>query len=194
MPIRSTMCYAVGQRYMIVSRGAEGYHAEEQAWKRSAATGVRPEMAIAELPVVANNTRLAEAFEKMRQADRSGLVVLYEDGARLYRVDLLEVQLPDRGDRPMSQIRGGQWIPRQSDRSGQDPEEVAPEAILLNVEGPTATIDFHSEEMARELRLAMRIYRCNVDQNHSYTALQVKSLRKVRGGWACRQADNGIVS
>jgi hypothetical protein len=148
-------------------------------------------MATTDLPIIREDSTIQMAYNQIIESDRSGCLVLYEDGALLYDADTLELQLSERGDLQMSEARGGRWIANAPTRV-EDVFAGNPEPVLLGIDGQRAKIGFTFDFPAA---LPRKLYRCNLDQiNHTYTGQQVKAFKKVTGGWECKSGDKGIVS
>lgn len=155
-------------------------------------------MYVLDLPTVDANTLLTVAAEELRLSDRSGLVVLQEDGAHLYHARALDLQLPTRANLPMKDIAGAVWIPTDdiAARIGNalTPE---PDAVLVGTEGRRARVRFLSEISYLMNKSATTTYYCNVNPDkHYYSPAEVKQLTKAPGGvgWNCAYSDGGIVT
>ncbi|SDI38548.1 hypothetical protein SAMN04487926_11615 [Paraburkholderia steynii] len=147
-------------------------------------------MAIVELPVVGEDSSLTDAYDALKASGRSALVVAHEDGPRLYRADILEVQLDDRSGFPMREIRGGHWLPQVDDEA----DAVGSDGAILELLEGQAIIAGLPDDVAGDFGAALRVYCCSKYSAHIYTAAAFKALPVVGGVRYCRTKDGGIVS
>jgi hypothetical protein len=149
-------------------------------------------MPVVDLPTIKETVPLSDAYEAMKASGKSGLVVLHEDGARLFHASALELHLQDRSSSPMSEILGGRWLPQAT---AEDAAEPGGDGIVLSLAGDTASIGGLFDDVARDLTYAVRVYTCSLSPTtHIYTPTMYRALPIVGGVRYCNTKDGGIVS
>jgi hypothetical protein len=151
-------------------------------------------MSIASLPFVAGDVSLEEAVRELRASRQSGLIVVNDDQAVLFEASDLHAQLAERASDLIKDIAGGTPIPNESAAPAGAPAApvgAATEAVFVRAEAGRAVVNFFSDGLYA--RVASRMYYCELDDDHYYTAKEVTKLKPILGGWECDQGDYGLV-
>jgi CBS domain-containing protein len=151
-------------------------------------------MADVKLPLVEATATVADAIIKMRAAGVSGVIARSDEGAWLFQADTLILQAHHRPHATMSELIGGHWLHRNHEehrRSGAGSHH----GFLLGFRDGDGIVGGLSDDLARDLALAVRWYLCDKDPtNHQYSPAQYRALPIVNGIRYCSTKDGGVVS
>lgn len=151
-------------------------------------------MADVTLPLVEASATAADAISKMRAAGVSGVIARSADGAWLFQAETLLLQAHHRPDATMSELIGGHWL-YQSHEEHRRSAAGGLHGFLMEFRGRDAVVGGMSDDVARDLALAIRWYLCDKDPaNHQYSPARYRALPVVNGTRYCSTKDGGVVS
>jgi hypothetical protein len=131
-----------------------------------------PPREIADVPAVAGDTTIADAFERVVRSGRSVVLVHTDDERHLYAAESLHAAMQSRGDIPINELT----------RRSEVPDLLAKEVELLAFDSGRARVRAFSKSMFDAMNLSVGIHTCSGTPKHSYFDWQLAQLNKDKNG------------